>query len=111
MAAGASRLVGDVRDGAPAAGFEDDEHASDFVGPDRDPPPAAKVAFAAKSAPEGAPTDRMAIRFGPEDACNTPYNVFTAALAVCGEAMMLQLNLAEERTAPSDRAGLNDNAE
>jgi hypothetical protein len=52
--------------------------------------------YVAQSAPEGIPTDPMAIRFGPEDACHMPDHGFeTAALALCGEAMMLQLNIEE----------------
>lgn len=63
------------------------------------PPPGstAGVAYVARSAPEGVPTDRMAACFGPDDACHMPDHGFrTAALAVCGEAMMLQMNLEED---------------
>jgi hypothetical protein len=37
----------------------------------------------------------MAACFGPDDGCHMPDHGFnTAALALCGEAMMLQMNLA-----------------
>jgi hypothetical protein len=72
----------------------------EIAGPDHAAPRAAKIVYLAKSAPEGIPIDSMAIRFGPEDACHMPDSAFsTAVLALCGEAMMLQLNLAEERMA------------
>jgi hypothetical protein len=39
----------------------------------------------------------MAACFGPDDACHMPDHGFsTAALALCGEAMMLQMNLEED---------------
>lgn len=62
----------------------------------------AGVAYVARSAPEGVPTDRVAARFGPDDACHMPDHGFsTAALALCGEAMMLQMNLeGDGRMAP-----------
>jgi hypothetical protein len=67
------------------------------------PPPAPPgVTYVARSAPKGIRTDRMAVRFGPDDACHMPDHGFrTAALALCGEAMMLQWNLeGDGRMAP-----------
>jgi hypothetical protein len=61
------------------------------------PPTSAEVQYVARSMPESMPTDPMAVRFGPEDECHMPDHGFsTAALALCGEAMMLQSNVEEE---------------
>ncbi len=49
----------------------------------------------------------MEVRFGPEDECHMPCDPFeTAALAVCGEAMMLQLKVKEERQTTSHSLNL-----
>jgi hypothetical protein len=72
------------------------------AGPEGWPPAPPEVVYVARSAPEGLRTDRMAVRFGPDDACHMPDHGFrTAALALCGEAMMLQMNLeGDARMAP-----------
>jgi hypothetical protein len=71
------------------------------------PPTSAEVQYVARSMPESMPTDPMAVRFGPEDECHMPDHGFsTAALALCGEAMMLQSNVEEElRVADGGGAG------
>jgi hypothetical protein len=71
------------------------------------PPTSAEVQYVARSMPESMPTDPMAVRFGPEDECHMPDHGFsTAALALCGEAMMLQSNVEEElRVLDSGGAG------
>ena len=70
-------------------------------GPERAlPPPGspAGAAYVARSAPEGVPTDGMAVCFGPDDACHMPGHGFrSSALALCGEAIMLQMSLEEDR--------------
>jgi hypothetical protein len=73
----------------------------------RSPPTSAEVEYVARSMPESMPTDPMAVRFGPEDECHMPDHGFsTAALALCGEAMMLQSNVEEElRVADGGGAG------
>ena len=76
----------------------DTEYVRDFGHPNQTLPPAsAGIVYVAQSRPESIPTDPMGIHFSVEDSCHNPDHGFeTEALALCSEAIMLQVNLAED---------------